>query len=188
MESQLLSPASWHATACCVGIKSSQDSGPEQKRFLMMLHVLESNFWNPNYVNKIFYWPLSPLSVPNLINNSYFHLQIFSRALLRLLVCLFLALHLLTVVSSLSAYSGSSLENAKVIRFPQIGFPWADLWSFWRQKERSSLLSITLAIYVLWESPGDPHTACLQSFLTWEHTLCYPGTISYLWGSQQGRR
>lgn len=83
-----------------------------------MLCALESNFWNPNYVNKVFYWPLSPLSIPNLINNSYFHLQNFSRALLRLLGCLFLALHLLTVVSPLSAYSGGSLENAKVIWFP----------------------------------------------------------------------
>lgn len=77
-----------------------------------------SNFWNPNYVNKAFYWPLSPLSIPNLINNSYFHLQNFSRAVLRLLVCLFLALHLLTVVSSFSAYSGCSIENAEVIWFP----------------------------------------------------------------------
>ena len=84
----------------------------------MMRRALESNFWNPDYVNKLSYWPLSPLSIPNFINNSYFHLQNLSRALLRLLVCLLLALHLLTVVSSFSAYSGCSLESAKVIWCP----------------------------------------------------------------------
>lgn len=42
----------WHSTLC--RHKSSQNSGLEQKHFLMMLCALESNFWNPNYVNKVF--------------------------------------------------------------------------------------------------------------------------------------
>lgn len=169
MESQLLSPGPlasqecsetcfWHGTARRVGTKSSQNLRLEQKHFLMMLCALQSNFWNPNYVNKVFVWPLSPLSVPNLINNSYFHLQIFSRALLRLLVCLFLALHLLTAVSSSSAYSGCSLENQEVILFPQIGFSVDRSVKFLKTKREVTVsFHPTWHTHPLWATMGLTH-------------------------------
>lgn len=135
-----------------------------------MLCALESNFWNPNYVNKVFYWPLFPLSVPNLINNSYFHLQNFSRALLRLLVCLFLALHLLTMVSSFSAYSDCSLENTEVIWFPNC-----------LSMDRSVMFlkvkrEVTISFHHGWQThlPGVIRgaTHCLSSKTSWDLGTC----------------
>lgn len=39
--------------ASCVGTKTIQDPGLEQKHLLMMLCAPESNFWNPNYVSNV---------------------------------------------------------------------------------------------------------------------------------------